>query len=328
MATENDHLMHWRNEAIAFLALASIKGVGYWTMRSIHEQRAGFYELIKEGSRQDFERLTSVKFPFADDDGWEQYKADLWAAGVEAWRTLGSEGIGLIFHAQPEFPANLAEIPDPPYWLFVQGELFNLFLKSVAIVGTRKPTADGMFLSKLVVAALANKGWPTVSGLALGIDQIVHEESLRFGIPTIAVLGTGINQHYPRGSALIRAEIVRQGGTIITEYLPDQTYSGENFVRRNRLQAALCNTLVPVEWQIKSGTAHTVEFAFKYGKKIANVFLPNTYGKRLEIRFAEGAYGAVSCEVPQMTDLLLQFIEEDPKPDVQPQIQLDLLGAS
>jgi DNA processing protein len=208
----------------------------------------------------------------------------------------------------------------------VQGELLNLHTKAVAIVGTRKPTDDGIFLTKYVVAALADQAYPTVSGLALGIDQAVHNESLRFGIPTIAVLGTGINQNYPRGSAVLRSEIVRKGGTIITEYLPDQSYSGDNFVRRNRLQAGLCNTLVPVEWKIKSGTAHTVEFAFKYGKKIANVFLPHTYESRPEIKFAEEEYGAVACEAPQMTALLLQFIEEDQVRQTETKVQLDLLG--
>jgi DNA processing protein len=326
MATDNDPLVHWRNEAIAFLSFASIKGVGYWTMRSIYEQRGGYWELIKTGSSEDFERFTSVKFVFDQDYGWEQYKADLWAVGVETWKKLGSEGIGLIFQAQPEFPPALAAIPDPPYWLFVQGELLNLHTKAVAIVGTRKPTDDGIFLTKYVVAALADQAYPTVSGLALGIDQAVHNESLRFGIPTIAVLGTGINQNYPRGSAVLRSEIVRKGGTIITEYLPDQSYSGDNFVRRNRLQAGLCNTLVPVEWKIKSGTAHTVEFAFKYGKKIANVFLPHTYESRPEIKFAEEEYGAVACEAPQMTALLLQFIEEDQVRQTETKVQLDLLG--
>ena len=325
MATEHDNqTINWRHEAIAFLALASIKGVGYWTMRSIHDVGLSFWQLIKEGTPLEFEKVMSVKFQFVEGEAWEAYKATLWLTGVEEWKTLGAKGIGLIFTGQPEFPDSLAEIPDAPYWLFIQGELLNLHCKCVAIVGTRKPTTDGVFLAKYVVAALANKSYPTVSGIALGIDQIVHEESLRFDIPTIAVLGTGMNQNYPRGSAAIRAEIVHKGGTIITEYLPDQSYSGENFVRRNRLQAALCDTLIPVEWEIKSGTAHTVEFAHKYGKKIANLFLPHTYDSRPELRFAETAYGAVACEVPQMTDLLLQFVDEVPVPTGDAQIQLDL----
>lgn len=329
MANENNnHAINWRNEAIAFLALASIKGVGYWTMRSIYEAGFSYWQLIKDGTQADFEKVMSVKFAASEDVTWGDFKEDLWTTGVETGKAFGGDGIGLIFAGQAEFPPALINIPDGPYWLFVQGDLLNLHTKCVAIVGTRKPTDDGIFLAKYVVASLANRAYPTVSGLALGIDQVVHEESMRYGIPTVAVLGTGINQNYPRGSAGIRAEIVHRGGTIITEYLPDQTYSAENFVRRNRLQAALCDTLIPVEWKIKSGTAHTVEFAHKYGKKIANVFLPQTYDRRPELKFAETAYRAVACEVPQMTSLLLQFIDEDQVVPDDAQVQLDLLGTS
>lgn len=324
MAYEHDQSPYWRQEAIAFLALASIKGVGYWTMRSIFEQRAGFWELVKTGTQDEFEALTSVRFTLSDGVSWEEQKALFWASGINAWRKLGGDGIGLIFNSQPEFPPSLNAIPDAPYWLFVQGELLNLHAKSVAIVGTRKPSKDGEFLAKYAVYAIANRGWPTVSGLALGIDQIVHDESIRFGIPTIAVLGTGITQNYPRGSAPIRGEILAHGGTVISEYLPNQSYSGDNFVRRNRLQAALCNTLIPVEWKVKSGTAHTVEFASKYGKKIANVFLPHTYDQRTEILFSATEYRAVACEAPKMTDLLLQFIEEDQIPFIENKNQRSL----
>ena len=81
----------------------------------------------------------------------------------------------------------------------------------------------------------------------------------------------------------------------------------ENFVRRNRIQAALCDTLIPVEWNIKSGTAHTVEYAYKYGRKIANVFLPHTTNHRPEIPFSEESRKAVSFEVPTE---LLRYINE------------------
>ncbi|WP_195743705.1 DNA-processing protein DprA, partial [Pseudomonas syringae] len=139
-------------------------------------------------------------------------------------------------------------------WLFVQGQMANLHKQSVTVVGTRKPSEDGIFLTRFLLAALAIRSCPTVSGLAAGIDQVVHTESIRYGIPTVAVLGTGILQNYPKGSEKLREEIVNSGGTIVTEYLPTQSYSAENFVRRNRLQAGLGEILFPTEWSIKSGT--------------------------------------------------------------------------
>ncbi|MNJ55523.1 hypothetical protein D3C77_510190 [compost metagenome] len=95
---------------------------------------------------------------------------------------------------------------------------------------------------------------------------------------------------------------------MITEYLPHQAASAENFVRRNRIQAALCDTLVPVEWQIKSGTAHTVGFACKYGKRIANLYLPMTLNSRPEIGHSSSNYQAHAFEAPAEVVELLHYV--------------------
>ncbi len=87
------------------------------------------------------------------------------------------------------------------------------------------------FLVKLIVSSLYSKDVSTVSGLATGIDQCCHYESLRYGIPTIAVLGNGIFVEYPKGSKELYRAIVSNGGAIVTEYLPEQTYSAENFCK-------------------------------------------------------------------------------------------------
>jgi DNA processing protein len=103
------------------------------------------------------------------------------------------------------------------------------------------------------------------------MDQAMHEFSIRMGVPTIAVLGTGIQTEYPKGSNRLADMIVGEGGAVVTEYLPNDSYSGENFVRRNRLQAALGRVLIPIEWSLKSGTAHTVNYAAALGRPIAGL---------------------------------------------------------
>ncbi len=107
--------------------------------------------------------------------------------------------------------------------------------------------------------------------MASGIDQIIHKNSLRFDIKTIAFIGTGILLNYPSGSEKLRQEIHQKGGAIVSEYLPHDSYSAANFVHRNRLQAGLARVVIPVEWQEKGGTAHTVRFAKK--KIIAKLFV-------------------------------------------------------
>lgn len=289
---------HWINETIAFLAITSIKGVGFWSMHKIASNEPGFKDLLKSDSAESLNQYLRHKIPLEDME-WSSKQEELWSSGLEFARSLVKQGVRLIFRDQAEFPESLKKIPDAPYWIFVQGNLQNLNQKSVAIVGTRKATNDGLFLTKLVVAALVGEGVTTVSGLAAGVDQCAHIESIRFNIPTVAVLGTGILNNYPAGSESIRSEILDNGGTIVSEYLPNQLYSAENFVRRNRIQAALCETLVPVEWNIKSGTAHTVEFAHKYRKKIANVYLPGTHEHRKELAFSADHRGATSFLLPK-----------------------------
>src|SRR5262249_19695719 len=129
----------------------------------------------------------------------------------------------------------LFDLPNPPYWLFVRGKSEPLNRPALAVVGTREPSEDGIFLARYVSACLPYWDAPTISGLAAGIDQQVHEYSLRFKWPTIAVLGTGILSDYPKGAMDLKERIVANGGAIISEYLPYESYSAQNFVMRNRL---------------------------------------------------------------------------------------------
>ena len=286
---------YWRSEKIAFLALSSLKGIGFWTLYKLAKSGVSFKEVLRSPEGKLLDKLYDIE---ADTKSLIEQQDALWQKGLQLARSLFADDINLIFKDEAAFPEKLRCIPDAPYWIFVQGDLSNLSCKSVAVVGTRQPSDDGVFLSKLVLAALVKLKCVTVSGLALGVDQLAHVGSLRYGLKTIAVLGTGILENYPRGSELLRRKILDSGGSIVSEYLPQQSYSAENFIRRNRLQAALCDLLIPVEWSTKSGTAHTVRFAAKYGKGILNVYMPLTYDEKPELAFSENQLGAISIEMP------------------------------
>lgn len=298
---------HWRREKIAFLALSAIEGLGFWNLHKIALSGKGFNSSLREPDEELQRKIGENFLRKTGDSNIALAQENLWSVGIEQAHQLKKSGTTLIFKNEDGFPRKLKSTKDSPEWLFIQGNSRQLNEYSIAIVGTREPSDDGILLTKMLVAGLNNFKLTTISGLATGIDQTAHLESIRYNIPTIAVLGTGIFLDYPKGSEKVRKKIIDHGGCIITEYLPHQKSSAENFVRRNRIQAALCDTLIPVEWKVKSGTAHTVGFASKYNKKVANIYLPRTYELRPELAFSESKYGAQSFEMPANIINLLRF---------------------
>ena len=312
MEKEQDY---WKSETIAFLALQSIRGIGFKTLYKIAAQKIRFRELIKTDDVEHFEKMLRQKLDasFKDsNESWTRFKLDLWDKGHELAREYIKKNIHIFFYDQDIFPQQLKNIPEPPMWLFVEGNYKVLHQPSVAIVGSRKATEDGIWLTKYIVAAITktNQGLVSVSGLADGIDQKAHVESIRFNVPTIAVLGTGINSNYPRGSEHLRAQIVANGGAIITEYLIEQSYSAYNFIRRNRIQAGLAQITIPVEWKIKSGTSHTVNYAKDYGRFLVMPYLYQSDLENEEIKAVSMYRRGRVFSAPDQSSDLISFLKQ------------------
>ncbi|ENU5813983.1 DNA-processing protein DprA [Vibrio fluvialis] len=329
---------YWRAETVAFYALQSLHGVGFRTLYKVAVQGIKFRDLIKTEDPKHFGKTLRVTLPesiFDSQEQWKSFKKDLWAKGTSLARTYAQKQVRVVFHDHEAFPNSLRNIEEPPMWLFVQGNLNNLHAKSVAIIGSRKSSEDGYWLTKLIVAGMANKDLVSVSGLADGIDQRAHIESIRFGVPTVAVLGTGIDSNYPKGSETVREQIINAGGTIVTEYLIGQSYSGHNFVQRNRIQAGLATCVIPVEWKIKSGTAHTVNFAKDFNRCLVMPYLPDSNSDSSELQAITSYRKGKIFQVPDQTNELVNFItnpiieesEESPTVDLnngERQISFDL----
>lgn len=306
---------YWKGETVAFYALQSIRGVGFRTLYKIAVQKMSFASLIKCDDPKHFEKTLRIKLPeqvFNSVENWDSYKKEAWAYGNTLARDYAKQDIKVIFYGQDAFPTRLKTITEPPMWLFVQGSIPNLHGKCIAIIGSRKASEDGYWLTKHVVASMAGTDVVSVSGLAEGIDQKAHEESLRFKVPTVAVLGTGIDSNYPKGSDEVRARILAQGGTIVTEYLVGQSYSAQNFVQRNRIQAGLSQVVVPVEWKIKSGTAHTVNFTKEFNRFLAMPYLPDTEINSPEIQAITSYSKGQAFNIPYQTRDFIEFLK-DPK---------------
>lgn len=279
------------DESIALLALASIKGVDYWTLWKLAQKRYSFASLLNDASEEEVRGLLKAAGAQLAKPGqvdWSAAKSAIIRRAKDVALELSSTGTQIVHRGDPAFPVRLEDLSDAPHWLFVQGKIEVLHKPSITVVGTRSPTDDGMWLTRFVGGCLHELGCPTVSGLATGIDQLIHQASIKAAVPTIAVLGNGIFNDYPKGSEPLRAQILAKGGAIVSEYLPHQSFSAENFVRRNRLQAALGCALVPTEWAAKSGTAHTVKYAADLGRPIACLRLPDWTESRVALATIKG----------------------------------------
>lgn len=290
----------WLSETVSLLTLSSMNGIGYWTLWNLALADIGFMQVLNANSSTEFvDYLKQAGCKTANQlvETWQSSLTELKQKAYQLYLELKSQGIEVIHSRQEKFPQSLREIPEPPKWLFVQGDISILHKPSIAIVGTRNPSGDGKFLAHYVGKCLPYLQGITVSGLALGIDQIIHQESIRFNVKTIAIIGTGILLNYPAGSEQLRKKIYKNGGAIVTEYLPNQSYSAENFVRRNRLQAGLSRVVIPVEWKPKGGTAHTVRFAKEAHRKIICLKLPDWSDSHPELSLGQ-KMGAEVLTIP------------------------------
>lgn len=291
----------WNTESAALLALSSIRGVSYWSLYKVAQNGIRFRDVITANTFQEFENLLGVKLHKSlfniSEGNWSEFRNSMINTAKSLLINYNSQGFSIIHYGSPYYPEKLKELSNPPFWLFTQGNISLLAGKCVGVVGTREPSKLGIFLTQSVISNFIDLDYSIVSGLAFGIDQVAHESALMFNLPTIAVLGTGIYSNYPKNSEAIRDSIINNGGLIITEYLPDQKPSKENFVRRNRIQAAISDILIPVEWNIKSGTAHTVKNAGELKRKILCPVI-GSMSENEEIKFAQSNYDALLLKIP------------------------------
>ena len=180
---------------------------------------------------------------------------------------------GLLFAGQPDYPAQLLHIYDPPPLLFFRGNSARLHQAQIAIVGSRKPTAHAQKITFDMAQYLAQAGYVITSGLAIGVDKRAHlgalaQTDLDYQGRTIGVMGTGIDVNYPNHRDQLFAQIIEQGGCIISELLPHTQPHKHTFPRRNRLVAGLSLATIVTEATIKSGSLITARLTSEQGKQV------------------------------------------------------------
>lgn len=214
--------------------------------------------------------------------------------------SLEAEQVQLLTLGDSLYPALLATIPAPPPALYLKGELNNLSLPQIAIVGSRHPSSGGRANAHDFAKHLAAMGFAITSGLALGIDAAAHTGALAADGRTIAVMGTGIDTVYPRRHCGLAQQILEQGGTLLTEFPFGAAPHASHFPKRNRIISGLSVATLVVEAALKSGSLITARYALQQGREVfavpGSIHNPQSRGCHQLLR--EGA-----LLVEQVTDM-------------------------
>lgn len=159
-------------------------------------------------------------------------------------------------------------IKDSPRKLYYEGNIELLNTLCFSVVGSRDLTNYGKRIERKFVKDLCLRGITIVSGMAVGSDRVAHEETLKYGGNTIAVLPCGLKNIYPKENIELFHRIIENNGLAITEYEENVEASKEKFLRRNRIVSGLSKGLLVIEAKYRSGTSVTVNYAKKQGKKV------------------------------------------------------------
>jgi DNA processing protein len=239
--------------------------------------------------------------------GWLRYREQCGDDPLPALQARPRPDLGVLVPGDPAWPQGLSHLDRPPLGLYWRGR-GNLWpalgrRQGVAVVGTRRPSRQGIAIAERLGAELAMAGWPVVSGLAEGIDAAAHQGCLaRQGAP-VGVLGTPLERVYPRHHAALQQQ-VGCAGLLFSEQPPGTAVHPAHFACRNRLQVAVSCAVVVVECPTASGALHSAGLAWQQGMPLwvvpADVDRPSAAGSNRLL-----AQGATPLLTPRdLTDQL------------------------
>jgi DNA processing protein len=203
------------------------------------------------------------------------------AAGLETWQR---EGFALVTVLDTDYPVNLRLVHDRPPILFVAGELKGTDRRSVAVVGSRRASAEGLERARTLSHHLAKEGYTVVSGLASGVDTAAHQAALPAG-RTVAVIGTGLRHSYPPENAELQRELVRDTA-VVSQFWPETPPSRHRFPMRNGVMSGLALGTAIVEASVTSGARIQARLALAHGRPVfvARELLRQAWAQELAAR--------------------------------------------
>lgn len=250
-------------ELLYQLALTQLPNIGDIQAR-ILVQHLGSASAVFKAKQKLLEKIDGIGSVRAESivrfDGFAKAEAEL--AFLERY------GIQPLFYTDAAYPKRLLHCADTPVLLFYKGDTDLNNARVLAIVGTRFNTEYGKRFTEQLVADLAAEGVLIVSGLAFGIDAIAHKTALRCGLPTIGVVGHGLDRIYPQAHKGLARDMLQSGGGLLTEFWSGTSPDRFNFPLRNRIVAGMSDATVVIETDIRGGSMITAQLADGYNRDV------------------------------------------------------------
>lgn len=254
------------NELLYQISLKQIQGVGDVIAKNLIAY-CGSAGAVFKASKNEL-----LKIPQIGEHGAQivlnaRTNTEIFKRAEQEIKFIEEENIIPLFFADTAYPNKLKHCNDAPTLLFYKGNADLNKEKIIAVIGTRNATEYGRQLTEKLITDLSAENILVVSGLAYGIDVYAHKAALANNLDTVGVLGHGLDKLYPALHANVANKMVHQGG-LLTEFLSQTTPDKENFPKRNRIVAGMCDAVIVVESKKTGGALITAEIAHTYNRDV------------------------------------------------------------
>lgn len=252
----------YSDEILYAIALRQCTMIGNATFRKL-VQLVGSARQVWQLSKGELAKLSATRQAFIGEIGNPQYLK----IAEEEIAFCQKNDIDILYYNNQTLPGLLQHCDDAPVLLFKKG-IFHRDKKNLSIVGTRSITHYGRKFLREFMTEITGLNVQTISGLALGTDGMVHEESISNKIPTVAVVAHGLNRIYPAKNHQLAEEILANQGCLLSEYGIKDAFIRTNFIQRNRIIAGISPTTIVVETAFGGGSMSTANFANLYNREV------------------------------------------------------------
>lgn len=252
-----------QDELLEKIALTLLPGIGHVTARNLLSAFGSASQVFKE------RKGTLVKIAGVTHNNVAAIlSSEVFVRAEKELNFIEKHKISALFYTDQNFPNRLKHCVDAPLLVFFKGKADFNTRKAIAIVGTRKSTDYGRMITEKLIEDLAGIGdMIVISGLAFGIDIAAHQACLKYNVPTVGVLGHGLDKLYPTQHKNTAIQMLANGG-LLTEFISETKPDRENFPMRNRIIAGMVDAVVVVEAAQSGGALITAEIANNYNRDV------------------------------------------------------------